>query len=223
MAETYQKGEYIRYACNGVCLVDDVRLDRLTKKEPPKEFYILKPVSNPASTLFVPTGNATLVAKMSRLPDREELDALILATREEPLDWIDDRKIRLASFQTIVKECDLGQLISLVSCIYHRREDLIAAGKKLGASDETIVADFVQSNTCRKEEIEALWAEHAEEIAARPEQKYFYLGISGVHPDDGPFVLQTIREQYGTTDAYLEAEYGLTPARLMRLRRMYLE
>ena len=47
MAETYQKGEYIRYACNGVCLVDDVRLDRLTKKEPPKEFYILKPVSNP--------------------------------------------------------------------------------------------------------------------------------------------------------------------------------
>jgi len=54
-------------------------------------------------------------------------------------------------------------------------------------------------------------------------RKYFYLGISGVHPDDGPFVLQTIREQYGTTDAYLEAEYGLTPARLMRLRRMYLE
>ena len=139
MAETYQKGEYIRYACNGVCLVDDVRLDRLTKKEPPKEFYILKPVSNPASTLFVPTGNATLVAKMSRLPDREELDALILATREEPLDWIDDRKIRLASFQTIVKECDLGQLISLVSCIYHRREDLIAAGKKLGASEETLL------------------------------------------------------------------------------------
>ena len=93
----------------------------------------------------------------------------------------------------------------------------------LGASDETIVADFVQSNTCRKAEIEAFWAEHAEEIAARPEQKYFYLGISGVHPDDAPFVLDTIRKEYGTTDAYLEAEYGLTPARLMRLRRMYLE
>ena len=93
----------------------------------------------------------------------------------------------------------------------------------LGASDETIVADFVQSNTCRKAEIEAFWAEHAEEIAAWPEQKYFYLGISGVHPDDAPFVLDTIRKEYGTTDAYLEAEYGLTPARLMRLRRMYLE
>ena len=37
------------------------------------------------------------------------------------------------------------------------------------------------------------------------------------------FVLGIIRERYGSADAYLEAEYGLTPARLMRLRRMYLE
>ena len=36
-------------------------------------------------------------------------------------------------------------------------------------------------------------------------------------------VLSTIRSRCGSADAYLEAEYGLTPARLMRLRRMYLE
>ena len=48
-------------------------------------------------------------------------------------------------------------------------------------------------------------------------------GHAGVHPESAPFVLDTIRKEYGTTDAYLEAEYGLTPARLMRLRRMYLE
>ena len=64
---------------------------------------------------------------------------------------------------------------------------------------------------------------HAEEIKAHPEQKQFYQGIAGVHPESAPFVLDTIRKEYGTTDAYLEAEYGLTPARLMRLRRMYLE
>ena len=38
-----------------------------------------------------------------------------------------------------------------------------------------------------------------------------------------PFVLRTIRAKYGSAENYLEAEYGLTPARLMRLRRMYLE
>ena len=36
-------------------------------------------------------------------------------------------------------------------------------------------------------------------------------------------VLPTIRSRCGNAEAYLEAEYGLTPARLMRLRRMYLE
>ena len=40
---------------------------------------------------------------------------------------------------------------------------------------------------------------------------------------DGWSVLRTIRQDYGSAESYLEAEYGLTPARLMRLRRMYLE
>ena len=93
----------------------------------------------------------------------------------------------------------------------------------LGASDETIYADFVQTNECRRPELEKIWAEHAEEIAARPEQKKFYQGIAGVHPESVELVLSTIRSRCGNAEAYLEAEYGLTPARLMRLRRMYLE
>lgn len=93
----------------------------------------------------------------------------------------------------------------------------------LGASDETICQDFVRTNVCRRPELEKIWAAHAEEIEAHPEQKQFYQGIAGVHPESAHFVLDTIRKEYGTTDAYLEAEYGLTPARLMRLRRMYLE
>ena len=93
----------------------------------------------------------------------------------------------------------------------------------LGASDETIYADFVQTNECRRPELEKIWAEHAEEIAARPEQKKFYQGIAGVHPESVELVLSTIRSRCGSAEAYLEAEYGLTPARLMRLRRMYLE
>ena len=110
MAEPYRKGEYVRYACNGVCLVDDIRLDVPAGKGTPKEFYILKPVSNPASTIFVPTGSPALVEKMARLPNREELDQLILSVKDHPLPWIEDRKARLASFQTIVKACDLREL-----------------------------------------------------------------------------------------------------------------
>ena len=91
MAEPYRKGEYVRYSCNGVCLVDDIRMDTLGK-EAPKEFYILKPVSNPASTIFVPTASQALVDRMARLPNQEELDQLILSTRDKEIPWIEDRK-----------------------------------------------------------------------------------------------------------------------------------
>ena len=36
MAEPYRKGEYVRYACNGVCLVDDIRLDVPAGKAHPR-------------------------------------------------------------------------------------------------------------------------------------------------------------------------------------------
>ncbi len=139
MTESYRKGDYVRYSCNGVCLVDDIRMDSLSRKDPPKEFYILKPIGNPSSTIFVPTGSPTLVAKMARLPTREELDELILSTKNENLPWIDDRKLRLANFQSIIKACDLRELLCLVACIYQRKQALLAAGKKLGVSDEGIL------------------------------------------------------------------------------------
>lgn len=65
--------------------------------------------------------------------------------------------------------------------------------------------------------------EHADEIAADPSCRNHYYRMAGVSPEAAPFVLDTIRSQFGSAENYLEAEYGLTPARLMRLRRMYLE
>ena len=93
----------------------------------------------------------------------------------------------------------------------------------LGASDETICADYERTNLCRKAEIDAVLAEHAEEIAANPACRMRYYRKAGVDPATAPFVLRTIRAKYGSAENYLEAEYGLTPARLMRLCRMYLE
>ena len=66
-------------------------------------------------------------------------------------------------------------------------------------------------------------AEHAAVIAADPAEEQHYRGMAGVDPAAAPFILQTIREQCGSAEEYLAREYGLTPARLMRLRRMYLE
>ena len=130
------------------------------------------------------------------------------------------------AFKELFRALEAGETPILFHCTAGKDRTGVAAMLillALGASDKTIAEDFEKTNIWRRPELEAVWAEHAEEIAADPARKDFYLGVFGVHPESAPFVLSIIRERYGSADAYLEAEYGLTPARLMRLRRMYLE
>lgn len=136
MEEPYRIGDHVSYSCSGVCLVADIRTDAPRGKEAPKTFYILKPVADPGSTIFVPTTSEALLAKMHRLPTQAEVDRLILSTREEALVWIDDRKARTASFQATLKACDLQELLRLVGCIYRQKQVLVGRGKKLSSSDE---------------------------------------------------------------------------------------
>ena len=130
------------------------------------------------------------------------------------------------AFRELFRALEAGETPVLFHCTAGKDRTGVAAMLillALGATDETICADFAQTNVCRRREIDGLLAQHAEEIAREPEKKMLYLGAAGVDPAAAPFVLRTIREKCGSAQDYLEQEYGLTPARLMRLRRMYLE
>ncbi len=130
------------------------------------------------------------------------------------------------AFKELFRALEAGETPILFHCSAGKDRTGVAAMLillALGASDETICADYVQTNVCRKPEIERVLTEHAAEIAADPAEEQHYRGMAGVDPAAAPFILQTIREQCGSAEEYLAQEYGLTPARLMRLRRMYLE
>ena len=130
------------------------------------------------------------------------------------------------AFKELFRALEAGETPVLFHCSAGKDRTGVAAMLillALGASDETVCADFEQTNVCRKAEIDAVLQEHAAEIEADPERKRHYYGLEGVQPELAPFVLGLIREQFGSAENYLETEYGLTPARLMRLRRMYLE
>ena len=130
------------------------------------------------------------------------------------------------AFRELFRALEAGETPILFHCTSGKDRTGVAAMLillALGASDEVICADFEQTNACRKAEIDAVLAEHAAEIAADPACRMRYYAMAGVDPAAAPFVLDTIRREFGSAENYLETEYGLTPARLMRLRRMYLE
>ena len=130
------------------------------------------------------------------------------------------------AYRELFRALEAGETPILFHCTSGKDRTGVAAMLillALGASDATICADYARTNLCRAAEIEKAMADHAAEIAADPVQKLRWQTSAGVDPEIAPFVLRTIRRKFGSAESYLEAEYGLTPARLMRLRRMYLE
>ena len=130
------------------------------------------------------------------------------------------------AFKELFRALEAGETPILFHCTAGKDRTGVAAMLillALGASDETICADYARTNLCRAAEIEKAMADHAAEIAADPAQRMRWQTSAGVDSETAPLVLRTIRQDYGSAESYLEAEYGLTPARLMRLRRMYLE
>ena len=126
------------------------------------------------------------------------------------------------AFKELFRALEAGETPILFHCTAGKDRTGVAAMLillALGASDETICADYARTNLCRAAEIEKAMADHAAEIAADPAQRMRWQTSAGVDPETAPFVLRTIRQDYGSAESYLEAEYGLTPARLMRLRQ----
>lgn len=132
--KVFQKGDYVRYANNGVCqIVDYSTLPSMGEGM----FYVLKPNANPNSIIFVPAFNEKLVGRMQHILSRAEIDALILdAAQGADALWSSDRKERMERFHGILRDCEPGALIRLVRCLYEKKQELLALGKKLSSSDE---------------------------------------------------------------------------------------
>lgn len=65
----FEKGEYIRYGNDGVCMVNDIVKD-LDGFPPGKIFYILTPAEHAGSVIYTPVDNRKVV--MRKLLSREE-------------------------------------------------------------------------------------------------------------------------------------------------------
>ena len=129
-----EKDSYVMYGDNGVCQVVDKRKQKFGTQY--KEFYILKPVNNAASTFYVPTDNEALLTKMRDILTKDEVVALIKEIADESLAWVDDNRERQAMYDDIFKSGDRKELLLLIKSLYQHKQDRQADGKKLWTIDE---------------------------------------------------------------------------------------
>ena len=118
----FSVGDTVVYGTQGVCTIKDISMLRLGKVR--GEYYILAPVADPGSVVYVPTSNEKLLGKMHEVLSREEADELILGALREPLPWISDDASRKKFCDDVVKNGSRKDLMRLVGMLYRHREEL---------------------------------------------------------------------------------------------------
>ena len=128
-------GEYVSYGINGMCNIEDISPMQLSQSVEKMMYYILRPESNPKSTIFVPVNNQKLVSKMREPMTKDEINAMLVRMKDRTLEWEKDVRFRTESFHEILNNGVNQDLILMIRCLHRKRQELVQLGKKLPARD----------------------------------------------------------------------------------------
>ena len=105
------------------------------------EYYVLKPIENMSSTVYVPLHNQSLVSKMKRIMTRDEVDQMIMELTENSIEWIAQDNVRRDRFRSIVKSGERKNIMSLIRTLYIKQSELKELGKKMHVADLDILKE----------------------------------------------------------------------------------
>lgn len=136
-------GKHVLYGKTGVCLVKEQTTMARTGNGGAL-YYVLSPISDGRSSVYVPCDNPALVARMRPLLTREEIDELLSGADAVQLAWVDDRNERAMLYRSITGGGDRRELIRLICCLFRKKQEKTEAGKRLSTMDEMTLQESVR-------------------------------------------------------------------------------
>lgn len=138
MSEVAKIGTYVMYGKTGVCLIKEQTVMS------GRQYYVLSPVSDSRSSVYVPCDNLDLLARMRPLLSPEEIDCLLSAADEVKLAWVEDRNERGMLYRTIIGSGDRQELVRLLCCLMRKKQERLGIGKRLSSMDENTLQECVR-------------------------------------------------------------------------------
>lgn len=137
----FQIGEVVSYGASGICTIEDIRMESLSRSGVKKqEYYILRPAAAPTCVTYVPTSSEKLTAKMRRVMTKAEIDAMLLAVRGQRKEWSEDTRRRTEVFTQILTGGISEELLKLIGCLYLEKKNRSQGSKKFCATDEKLLS-----------------------------------------------------------------------------------
>ncbi len=106
-----------------------------------KEYYVLKPVYNDTSTIYVPVNNEKLTGKMRRILSANEIYDLIRSMPDADSEWVENEAERKEKYKEILASGDREAIIRMIKALYHHQDVRQAQGRKLHVSDERFLKE----------------------------------------------------------------------------------
>lgn len=132
---TLKKGDSVVYGTNGICTIEEISEMSFIAGASKSIYYTLNPVNNNGSAIYVPADNEKLMSKMRKLMTKDDIDELLTGMRDKELAWESDRRFRTENFHEILVQGVTEDLLLMIRCIYLKKHELLADGKKLNVTD----------------------------------------------------------------------------------------
>lgn len=135
----FQIGERVVYGFHGVCCVVDLEECVIDRKK--VVYMVLEPMGQGSSRFYIPTHNATAMAKVKKMLTAEKLDAVLRSERVRTNCWIPEENHRKQIYRELINSGDREKLMQMARTIYLYKAEQAAAGKRCHLCDENFLRD----------------------------------------------------------------------------------
>lgn len=130
----FKAGDYVVKANAGICVIEGIEKKKITEYSEEKEYYVLIPLEDKNSRLFVSTSLADLSLRMAM--DEEDAKKFIRSIPDISEYWIESDKVREKRYKEAIKSNDPKALVGIIKSLYHRSNKRIGQGKKVTVIDD---------------------------------------------------------------------------------------
>lgn len=133
----FKVNDVVFYGTTGICKI--IGIEDKVISGTSKEYFVLKPEDGRNATIYLPTGNQSLLEKMRRLLTKKEVNALIDSLPNIEPNWIKNDNERKVAYGKILASGDHTALIKMLKALYRHKKEREVNKKPLGMTDDRLM------------------------------------------------------------------------------------
>lgn len=155
----YCVGDYLVKVNDGVCRVEDITHLELSGVSSEKLYYLLVPVNNKGSRIFVPVEGKA--GELRYVVEPEVFESVLGKIPAMDIEWIQNNKLRELKYKEVLQSNDPECMIGCIKSMYKKRQERESVGKRNTAVDErylkqmedAVYAEFAFVLGCEKNDV----------------------------------------------------------------------